>query len=52
MSLAGEIRKVATRYPDSKSAILPALRLAQEGFRVTVLEQPDETEPGADSSAE
>jgi NADH-quinone oxidoreductase subunit E len=30
MSLTDEIRKVAKRYPDSKSAILPALRLAQE----------------------
>ena len=30
MSLIDEIQKVAKRYPDSKSAILPALRLAQE----------------------
>ena len=30
MSLTDEIQKVAKRYPDSKSAILPALRLAQE----------------------
>ena len=30
MSLASEIQKIAERYPDSKSAILPALRLAQE----------------------
>ena len=30
MSLNDEIQKVAQRYPDSKSAILPALRLAQE----------------------
>jgi NADH-quinone oxidoreductase subunit E len=30
MSLADEIQQVAKRYPDSKSAILPALRLAQE----------------------
>jgi NADH-quinone oxidoreductase subunit E len=30
VSLADEIQKVAKRYPDSKSAILPALRLAQE----------------------
>jgi len=30
MSLTDEIQKVAQRYPDSKSAILPALRLAQE----------------------
>jgi NADH-quinone oxidoreductase E subunit len=29
-SLVNEIRKVATRYPDSRTAILPALRLAQE----------------------
>jgi NADH-quinone oxidoreductase subunit E len=28
--LASEIRKVAAQYPDSRSAILPALRLAQE----------------------
>ena len=30
MTLADEIRQVAAAYPDSKSAILPALRLAQE----------------------
>ena len=30
MSLTDETQKVAQRYPDSKSAILPALRLAQE----------------------
>ena len=30
MSLIDEIQKVAKRYPDSKSAILPALRFAQE----------------------
>jgi len=30
MSLTDEIQKVAQRYPDRKSAILPALRLAQE----------------------
>ena len=30
MSLTDEIQRVAKRYPDSKSAILPALRLAQE----------------------
>jgi NADH-quinone oxidoreductase subunit E len=30
VSLTDEIQKVAQRYPDSKSAILPALRLAQE----------------------
>ena len=30
MSLNDEIQKVAQRYPDRKSAILPALRLAQE----------------------
>ena len=28
--LAGEIRKAAAQYPDSRSAVLPALRLAQE----------------------
>ncbi len=28
--LASEIRKVAAVYPDSRSAVLPALRLAQE----------------------
>ena len=28
--LATEIQKVAARYPESRSAILPALRLAQE----------------------
>jgi NADH-quinone oxidoreductase E subunit len=28
--LADEIREVARRYPDSRSAIMPALRLAQE----------------------
>jgi NADH-quinone oxidoreductase E subunit len=28
--LAGEIRKAASQYPDSRSAVLPALRLAQE----------------------
>ena len=28
--LADEIREVAAQYPDSRSAILPALRLAQE----------------------
>jgi NADH-quinone oxidoreductase subunit E len=30
MSFDLEIQKIAKRYPDSKSAILPALRLAQE----------------------
>ena len=30
MSLAAEIQKIAKGYPDSKSAILPALRLAQD----------------------
>ena len=30
MSLETEIRKLATKYPDSRTAILPALRLAQE----------------------
>ena len=28
--LAGEIRRAAAQYPDSRSAVLPALRLAQE----------------------
>jgi NADH-quinone oxidoreductase subunit E len=28
--LAAEIREIAARYPDSRTAILPALRLAQE----------------------
>jgi len=28
--LAGAIRKAAAQYPDSRSAVLPALRLAQE----------------------
>jgi len=32
MSLRAEIEKVARRYPSSKSAILPALRLAQEEY--------------------
>ena len=32
MSLASDIQKVAQRYPSSKSAILPALRLAQEQY--------------------
>ncbi len=32
MSLRTEIEKVARRYPSSKSAILPALRLAQEQY--------------------
>jgi NADH-quinone oxidoreductase subunit E len=32
MTLVADIRKVAKRYPDSKSAILPALRLAQEQY--------------------
>jgi NADH-quinone oxidoreductase subunit E len=30
MSFDTEVRKLAERYPDSKTAILPALRLAQE----------------------
>ena len=30
MSFDSEIQEIAKRYPDSKSAILPALRLAQE----------------------
>ncbi|HEX5247617.1 MAG TPA: NAD(P)H-dependent oxidoreductase subunit E [Gaiellaceae bacterium] len=32
MSLTDEIQRVAKRYPDPKSAILPALRLAQEQY--------------------
>jgi NADH-quinone oxidoreductase E subunit len=32
VSLASEIRTVADRYPSSTSAILPALRLAQERY--------------------
>ena len=32
MTLISEIQKVAKRYPESKSAILPALRLAQEEY--------------------
>ena len=32
MTLAEQIQKVAKRYPSSKSAILPALRLAQERY--------------------
>jgi NADH-quinone oxidoreductase subunit E len=32
VSLTDEIQKVAKRYPESKSAILPALRLAQEEY--------------------
>jgi NADH-quinone oxidoreductase E subunit len=32
VSLASEIRDVAGRYPSSKSAVLPALRLAQEEY--------------------
>ena len=30
MSLASDIQAIATRYPSSRSAVLPALRLAQE----------------------
>jgi NADH-quinone oxidoreductase subunit E len=30
--LATEIQKVAAKYPDSRSAILPALRMAQERY--------------------
>jgi NADH-quinone oxidoreductase subunit E len=30
MTFAGDVRKIAAQYPDSRSAILPALRLAQE----------------------
>lgn len=32
MTLQSDIRNVAKRYPSSKSAILPALRLAQEQY--------------------
>ena len=32
MTLATEIQQIAKRYPSSKSAILPALRLAQEQY--------------------
>ena len=32
MSLQAEIEKVAKQYPESRSAILPALRLAQEEY--------------------
>ncbi len=32
MTLATEIRKVAQQYPESRSAVLPALRLAQEQY--------------------
>jgi NADH-quinone oxidoreductase subunit E len=32
VTLIADIRQVAARYPDSKSAILPALRLAQEQY--------------------
>ena len=32
MTLVDDIQKVAQRYPSSKSAILPALRLAQEQY--------------------
>jgi len=32
MTLVDEIRKVAKQYPESKSAILPALRLAQQQY--------------------
>ena len=30
MTLANEIEKVAAQYPQSRSAVLPALRMAQE----------------------
>ena len=30
MSFAADVQKVAKQYPDSRSAVLPALRLAQE----------------------
>ncbi|MDX6485069.1 MAG: NADH-quinone oxidoreductase subunit [Gaiellaceae bacterium] len=32
MSLQSDIRKIAEEYPESKSAILPALRIAQEQY--------------------
>ncbi|MDE3190839.1 MAG: NAD(P)H-dependent oxidoreductase subunit E [Acidobacteriota bacterium] len=32
MSLAPDIQAIATRYPSSRSAVLPALRLAQERY--------------------
>lgn len=32
MSLASDIQAIATRYPSSRSAVLPALRLAQERY--------------------
>ena len=32
MELQAEIRKVAAQYPESRSAVLPALRLAQERY--------------------
>ena len=32
MTLQSEIRKVKTQYPETRSAILPALRLAQEQY--------------------
>ena len=32
MSLQSEIRKLAAEYPESKSAVLPALRIAQEQY--------------------
>ncbi|MDX6454393.1 MAG: NADH-quinone oxidoreductase subunit [Gaiellaceae bacterium] len=32
MSLQAEIEKVAKQYPESRSAVLPALRLAQEEY--------------------
>ena len=31
-TLASEIRELATRYPSSKSAVMPALRLAQDRY--------------------
>jgi NADH-quinone oxidoreductase subunit E len=30
ISFADEVREIAARYPDSRSAVLPALRIAQE----------------------
>ena len=32
MSLASDIERIAERYPSSRSAVLPALRLAQERY--------------------
>lgn len=32
MSIAGEIQEIAKEYPESRSAVLPALRIAQERY--------------------